>query len=118
MLALSESEDTLLFEQMPSRLNPAQGWIAHWDNKRAPDWDGGDGARWWAVDRTARIMALLGEDQSVSWGDMERVAYEIGRHLYIADFLKPYIITATNAIADSSMAASPRLSSRPGIRTL
>jgi len=59
LLTLSESEDTLLFEQMPSRLNPAQGWIANWDNKRAPDWDGGDGARWWAVDGTARIMALL-----------------------------------------------------------
>ncbi len=86
-------------EEMPFVVNPDQGWLANWNNKPRADWPNGDDADWGAVNRNWSIERLLMEDESMTFDDMNAIAIDIGRHDYRADFLKPFLLAAGEAIS-------------------
>lgn len=102
----AEWEGILPREQMPFVQNPAQGYLANWNNKPRADWDNGDDADWGAIFRVQRIMDLLEADASLSWQDMLDMDHDIGRHDYRADQLLPYLLAAAQ---DPAAPSDPRL---------
>ena len=42
----SDWQGTVPFERMPHAVNPAQGWLANWNNKPGPDWPNSSAGFW------------------------------------------------------------------------
>ena len=64
-------------QRWPHIVNPAQGWLASWNNKPQASWqDSGDGVLWGAFQRVREPMTLLSQrptfDLGAAWGVAKR----------------------------------------------
>ena len=85
---------------IPTSINPAQGYLANWNNKPSVDYDNADNQvfgkqfrNWDIIDRLSTGVISL-EDMRDIPKDIARVK-AIGRE---ARFLKPYLLTALNDV--------------------
>ncbi|NBC17223.1 MAG: T9SS type A sorting domain-containing protein [Bacteroidetes bacterium] len=69
-------EDPFLpFEDLPSVVDPDDGYLVNWNNKPAPDWNNGDNVPWADVpDRRSRTFRVEAIDDFV--GPLSAVAFE------------------------------------------
>jgi len=70
-------------EELPSALNPSQGWMANWNSKPRADWPNSNGGffAWGPVQRVQRIIQLSRELGSRDSGrkELEELVEEIGQ---------------------------------------
>src|SRR5438309_8155755 len=63
----------------PSVIDPAQGWVASWNNKPQRSWpDAGDGTLWGTTQRVGEPMMLLRTSGKLSLAGVYRVARRTG----------------------------------------
>jgi penicillin amidase len=91
----------------PRSINPAQGWLANWNNKPSKDFDSADedilGKQFRLLDLTDRLAQKKKRGQ-LSLTDMEDIPQDIGRVKELgreARFLKPYLLDALEAAGTS-----------------
>jgi len=84
----------------PRSINPAQGWLASWNNKPSKDFDNADedilGKQFRLLDLADRLALNKARGQ-LSLADMEDIPKDIGRVKELgreARFLKPYLLNA------------------------
>jgi penicillin G amidase len=65
------------FETMPQAINPAQGYVANWNNKPSPDWEITETA-YGPTHRSKFIIDQLNSMKKVSWSDMEELNKKAG----------------------------------------
>ena len=65
------------FETMPQAINPAQGYVANWNNKPSPDWEYTETA-YGPTHRAKFIIDQLNSMKKVSWSDMEELNKKAG----------------------------------------
>jgi penicillin amidase len=87
------------FSKLPQVVNPPGGIIFNWNNKPAPDWRNYGVPSWGVAFHISNIRYVLERELrehggKLSLTDIERVAPEIGRRNYIADWLKPGLLEA------------------------
>ena len=87
------------FSRLPQAVNPPGGIIFNWNNKPGRDWRNYDVPSWGVAYHISNIRnvldrALKEHEGKLSLTDIERVAPEIGRRNYIADWLKPGLLEA------------------------
>lgn len=87
------------FSRLPQVINPRSGIIFNWNNKPAPDWKNYGGPAWGVALHISNIRYVLSRELKEHGGklsltDVERVAPQIGRRNYIADWLKPSLLQA------------------------
>jgi penicillin amidase len=87
------------FGRLPQVVNPAGGIIFNWNNKPASAWKYYGGPAWGVAFHISNIRTVLERELKEHGGklsltDVERVAPEIGRRNYIADWLKPGLLEA------------------------
>jgi penicillin G amidase len=87
------------FEQIPQVINPASGFIFNWNNKPGPGWKNYSIPAWGVAFhvsnlRNALERRLRESGGKLSFTEVRAVAAEIGRHNYIADWLKPGLLEA------------------------
>jgi penicillin amidase len=85
------------FDRLPQEINPARGIIFNWNNKPGPDWKNQDVPAWGVAYHVSNIRLVLDRrlkehGGKLSLTDAEQVAPEIGRHNYLADWLKPGLL--------------------------
>jgi penicillin amidase len=93
----------------PSVVNPAQGWLASWNNKPQASWsDSGDGVLWGAFQRARQPMSLLAArpalDLAAAWGVAKRTGEldlraTLGFKPFITDLAKRSDLTPTERAA-------------------
>ncbi len=64
-------------ETMPHAINPAQGYVANWNNKPSPDWEYTETA-YGPTHRAKFIIDQLNSMKKVSWSDMEELNKKAG----------------------------------------
>ena len=78
------------FDEMPKSINPAQGYLANWNNKPTPDWPYRE-ADWGEVHRVKRIQDVLGSKAKFSIEDMNEINKDAGYNhisaMYFLEFL-------------------------------
>lgn len=78
------------FAEQPQALDPAQGWVASWNNKPRPDWGDGDDTTYGVEHRVQalsdRIQALLTQDGKLSAADFA----EVGRYGAAVEWVPRY----------------------------
>lgn len=82
---------------VPRSVNPAQGYLANWNNKPSVDFDSGDSTRFGKQDRVLEIDAWFANGRHVSLGDMYGIPRDIARVRPIgreARYLLPYLFAA------------------------
>jgi penicillin G amidase len=65
------------FETLPQAINPAQGYVANWNNKPSPDWEYTEAA-FGPTHRAKFIIDQLDALKKVSWQDMEDINKKAG----------------------------------------
>ncbi|KKK33579.1 hypothetical protein WQ57_23450 [Mesobacillus campisalis] len=65
------------FETLPQAINPAQGYVANWNNKPSPDWEYTEAA-FGPTHRARFIIDQLDSLEKVSWEDMEEINKKAG----------------------------------------
>jgi penicillin amidase len=86
---------------IPTSVNPAQGWLANWNNKPAVWYDNPDNRLLGKQNRVADIQARLAGPQLISLGDMFDIPKDIGRVDLLgrdSRYLKPYLLRALDAV--------------------
>jgi acyl-homoserine lactone acylase PvdQ len=56
-----EWQGRLPFGRHPKVVNPAQGWVANWNNKPAVGWNSHDGIKWGSIQRVQLLMDRMEE---------------------------------------------------------
>ena len=74
---------TLTFDEMPHVVDPAQGYLANWNNKPAEGWtdtltDPYSGRPSGKVARVQNLLRLLAADSSVTFADLQKIDYDNG----------------------------------------
>lgn len=85
--------------QWPSVVDPAQGFIASWNNKPQASWDdSGDGTLWGAYQRSRQLMRMLSGHRRFSPTTLWQMARRVGE-LDLRDTLgfRPFLITLASA---------------------
>ena len=102
-----EWKGRLPFAQQPQVVNPAQGWLANWNNKPAAGWDNGDASRWGPTHRI-RLLSdameeLLAGDNKATLSDvvdvMREAATRDAQAVFLWDALSGYLSGATGTAA-------------------
>lgn len=88
------------FDEMPKSINPAQGFLANWNNKPTPDWQHRE-ADWGEVHRVKRIQDLLGAKTKFSFDDMNEINKDAGYNHISAMYFLEFLTNA--AKTDSSI---------------
>ena len=88
------------FDEMPKSINPAQGFLANWNNKPTADWPYSE-ADWGEVHRVKRIQDLLGVKTKFSFDDMNEINKDAGYNHISAMYFLEFLTNA--AKADSSI---------------
>jgi len=88
------------FDEMPKSINPAQGFLANWNNKPTPDWPYRE-ADWGEVHRVKRIQDLLDVKTKFSFEDMNEINKDAGYNHITAMYFLEFLTNA--AKADSSV---------------
>jgi len=105
---------------LPGDVNPAQGYLANWNNKAATDFYNGDAVRLGKQDRVSDILELLAADASVSWDDMRAIVRRIATVKWYGTetrYVRAYLLAAlaTGAGDDARLAvAGARLAAWDG----
>ena len=84
------------FDEMPKSINPAQGFLANWNNKPAPDWSYSE-ADWGEVHRVKRIQDLLGAKTKFSFDDMNEINKDAGYNHISAMYFLEFLTNAAKA---------------------
>jgi len=87
----------------PSAINPAQGWLANWNNKPSADYDSGDEATFGKIFRVTEIQERLAAGP-VSVDTMKDIPRDIARVKGLgreARFLKPYLLAGLDGVPPS-----------------
>jgi len=86
-------------EQNPHVLNPAEGFIANWNNQPAAGWNNPDLSLWGYADRVRVIRDAIEARDKISFDDMK----EINRHVAYADvnaqYFKPFLIKSARQMS-------------------
>ena len=87
------------FAEIPQTVNPTSGLIFNWNNKPGPGWKNYSVPAWGVAHHISNIRAALEErlreyGGKLSLTEVKSVAPQIGRHNYIADWLKPGLLEA------------------------
>lgn len=87
------------FAEIPQVINPPGGLIFNWNNKPGPGWKNYSVPAWGVAHHISNIRNALAErlrefDGKLSLTEVKSVAPQIGRHNYIADWLKPGLLEA------------------------
>jgi penicillin G amidase len=69
------------FETLPHAMNPAQGYVANWNNKPSPDWTQTE-ALYGPTHRAKFLLDQLDSIDKVSWDDMEELNKKAG-HIHL-----------------------------------
>ena len=89
------------FRPVLSSVNPAQGWLANWNNKATADYPGGDADLFGKIFRMNDLEARFHE-RRISIDDMRDIPRDIarvkGRTGREARFLKPYLLEALHRV--------------------
>jgi penicillin G amidase len=98
----------IAFAEIPQTVNPPSGLIFNWNNKPGPGWRNYSVPAWGVAHHISNIRGALEQRLHENGGklsltEVKAVAPQIGRHNYIADWLKPGLLDAashTNATLD------------------
>jgi penicillin amidase len=88
------------FDETPKSINPAQGFLANWNNKPTADWPYRE-ADWGEVHRVKRIQDLLGVKTKFSFDDMNEINKDAGYNHISAMYFLEFLTNA--AKTDSSI---------------
>ena len=105
------AEWTGSFLPMPVSINPAQGWLAGWNNKPAAGWHNPDNR---AFGKQFRVLDIFqhftgpNAPSQLSEQDMEDIEKDISRSRRNGDgresrFIKPYLLAALNAFPPTNL---------------
>jgi penicillin amidase len=90
---------------VPVSINPAQGWLANWNNKPSVDFDALEGGGLGRSNRVLDIASLLDRPSPVSPDGMNVVVKDVARVDVVptgpgrqSRFLKPYLLSALDAV--------------------
>ena len=83
------------FEAMPQAINPAQGYVANWNNKPSPDWEYTETA-YGPTHRAKFIIDQLNSMKKVSWSDMEELNKKAGHIDLNAYLFKDLLMSKLN----------------------
>lgn len=86
----------------PHVSNPAQGYLANWNNKASADFDNSDASLMGQQDRVSDIVELLAADDSISWEDMRAIAMRIGTIKLLGNetrYVRSYLLSAIERLA-------------------
>ena len=89
----------LPFDRQPQVVNPAQGWVANWNNKPAAGWDNGDGTLWGPTHRIRLLSdameALLSGNNTATLSDVvdvvRQAATRDAQAVYLWEALSDYL---------------------------
>ena len=90
------------FRAIPHIVNPAQGYVANWNNKPSVDFDNGDGQLLGKQNRVQDIQELLAAKNKISWDDMRAIPMQIGAFLDLGNetrYVRSYLLAAIDAEA-------------------
>ncbi|TMK19349.1 MAG: penicillin acylase family protein, partial [Actinobacteria bacterium] len=110
--------------EWPSVVDPAQGWIANWNNKPQASWpDAGDGTIWGTTQRARQPMSLLAAgapfDLAHAWGVARRtgeldLSATLGFKPFLTSLLSRSDLTPVERAAVQQVAAWDGTSFYPG----
>ncbi|OLS33957.1 penicillin acylase family protein [Bacillus sp. MRMR6] len=83
------------FETNTQAVNPAQGYVANWNNKPSTDWEYTE-AVFGPTHRVGFILDQLASLQKVSWNDMEEINKKAGHIELDAYFFKEIMLSKLN----------------------
>ncbi|MCP4220153.1 MAG: hypothetical protein GY765_36315 [bacterium] len=88
--------------------NPAQGFLANWNNRPAVDFPRGDfGVSFWnTYQRVYRIIDMLAARDTVTYDGMKEVEEDLGFKLNMADTFKDIFLAITASPGDSRLEAA------------
>ena len=87
------------FETLPHAMNPAQGYVANWNNKPSPDWTQTE-ALYGPTHRAKFLLDQLDSFDKVSWDDMEELNKKAG-HIHLDAYsFKNLLIKRLNEQSD------------------
>jgi penicillin amidase len=95
-----EAEWTGGIVPMPVSINPAQGWLANWNNKPSVSYDNPDNMLYGKQNRVLEIQQRLSGPQPVSLQDMFDIPKDIARFKELgrdSRYLRPYLLDALAA---------------------
>lgn len=89
------------FDHLPQEINPQSGVIFNWNNKPAPGWINYSVPAWGIAFRISNIRnaiahRLQSSGGKISFTEALKLAPEIGRDNYWADWLKPGLLSASS----------------------
>ena len=96
-----EAEWTGGIVPMPVSINPAQGWLANWNNKPSVSYDNPDNMLYGKQNRVLEIQQRLSGPQLISLQDMFDIPKGIARFKEIgrdSRYLRPYLLDALAAV--------------------
>lgn len=83
------------FATLPHAMNPAQGYVANWNNKPSPDWEETE-SLFGPTHRVKFLLDQLDAINRVSWSDMEAINKRAG-HIHLdAYFFKNLLLSKLN----------------------
>lgn len=85
---------------MPVSINPAQGWLANWNNKPSVSYDNPDNMLYGKQNRVLEIQQRLSGPQPISLQDMFDIPKDIARFKEIgrdSRYIRPYLLDALAA---------------------
>lgn len=84
------------FSSLPHAINPAQGYVANWNNKPSPDWVQTE-ALFGPTHRVKFLKDQLDSIKKVSWSDMEEINKKAGHIDLNAYSFKNLLLTKLNS---------------------
>ncbi len=87
------------FAQMPSIVNPAQGWLANWNNKPEAGWLDGDSTPWGGAQRVQMLQDQLAGAHAMSLTKLRRVAQNAA---YLDGRVRPFRPLILDAVERST----------------
>jgi penicillin amidase len=90
------------FSQMPSVVNPSQGWLANWNNKPVAGWIDGDSTPWGGAQRVQMLQDQLAVAHTMTLTKLRRV---IQNAAYLDGRVRPFRALILDSVERSSSLA-------------